>query len=102
MSLARLVGPIHPIGIELAGTDPFYPNVPYVAGAVARCIQFDGAGRRAVFGMVEELQSNAPCVTAEDGKIDSASRLLGSGGQRRAGPYVRVFGDLRNVTMQFA
>jgi len=35
MSLARIVGAIHSVGIELTGTDPLHPNVPYVAGAVA-------------------------------------------------------------------
>src|SRR5208282_2130757 len=36
MSFAGLVRAIHAVSIELTGTDPFHPNVPYVAGAIAR------------------------------------------------------------------
>jgi len=36
MSFAGFVRPIHAVSIELTGTDPFHPNVPYIAGAVAR------------------------------------------------------------------
>jgi len=36
MSFAGFVRSIHAVSIELTGTDPFHPNVPYIAGAVAR------------------------------------------------------------------
>ena len=64
MAFAGLVRPIHAVRIELTGTDPRHPDVPDVPGTVARGIQIDDPGRLCVFGMVEQLQSNA---AARDG-----------------------------------
>jgi len=36
MSLIWLVRTAHAVGIELTGADPFYPDVPYITGAVVR------------------------------------------------------------------
>ena len=52
--------------------------------------------------MVEQLQSNAAGVTAENGEINSSSPFLGSQRQRRARPNVSVLGDLRDVIVQLA
>ena len=102
MSFAGFVRAIHAVSIELTGTDPLHPNVPYVAGAVARGIQIDYPGGHCVFGMVEQLQSNAAGVTAENGEINPSSPFLGSQRQRRARPNVSALGDLRDVIMQLA
>ena len=102
MSFAGFVRAIHAVSIELTGTDPFDPNVPDVAGAVARRIQIDDPGGHCVFGMVEQLESNAAGVTAENGEIDSSLRFLGSQRQRRARPNVGALGDLRDVIVQLA
>jgi hypothetical protein len=41
-----------------------------------RRIQTDDSGRLCVFGMVEQFQSNAAGVTAEQGEIDPRSFFL--------------------------
>ena len=102
MSLAGLVSTIHTVSIALAGRDPLHPNVPYVAGAVVRCIQVDRPGGRRVFGMVKQFQSNTAGISAEDGEINSASAFLGSQGQRRTRANVRAPGDLGDVLLQLA
>ena len=71
MSFPRLVWSVQPVGIELTRTNPLNPDVPYVTAAVARGIEINDSGRHCVFGMVEQLQSNAAGVTAEEGEIDS-------------------------------
>src|SRR5664279_462652 len=54
MSFAGFVRAIHAVSIELTGTDPFHPHVPYVAGVVARGIQIDYPGGHRIFGMLEQ------------------------------------------------
>src|SRR5579872_348606 len=39
MSFPGLVRAIHPVGIELAGTNPLDPDVPHVTGTVAQRIE---------------------------------------------------------------
>ena len=102
MSFAGFVRAIHAVSIELTGTDPLHPNVPYVAGAVARSIQIDYPGGHRVFGMVKQLESNAAGVTAENGEINPSCRFLGSERQRRARPNVSALGDLRDIIVQVA
>ena len=97
-----LVRAIHAVSIELTGADPLNPNVPYIAGAVARWIQIDDPGGRCVFGMIEQLQPNAAGVTTENGEIDSSSPFLGSQRQRGARLNVGVLGGLRDETAQLA
>ncbi len=94
MSFAGFVRAIHAVSIQLTGTDPLHPNVPYVAGAVARSIQIDDPRGHRVFGMVKQLESNAAGVTAENGEINPSFRFLGSERQRRARPNVSALGDL--------
>ena len=102
MSLAGFVRAIHAVGIELTGADPLHPDVPYVAGAVARRIQIDYPGGRCVFGMVEQLQSNAAGVAAENGEINPSSPFAGPKRQRKARPNVSALGDLRDIIVQLA
>jgi len=53
-----------------------HPDMPDVPGAMPRRIQTDDSGRLCVFGMVEQFQSNAAGVTAEQGEIDPRSFFL--------------------------
>ena len=65
MSFPRLVRAIHPVGIELAGTDALNPDVPHVTGAVAQRIEINHPGRRCVYRKIKQLEPNAAGVTAE-------------------------------------
>ena len=86
MAFAGFVRAIHAVSVELTGIDSLHPDVPYIAGAVAHWIQIDYPGRLCVFGMVEQLESNAAGVAAEDGEIDPSCRFLGSQRQRQSPP----------------
>src|SRR5664279_4709066 len=97
MSFVGLVGAINAIRIKLTGTDPAYPDMPHIAGAVAGRIQLDCAGRRCVFGVVEQLQPDAAGVTAENREIDTPAEFVVSEGQRGTGANVGVLGGLRDV-----
>ena len=70
MSFLGLVRAIHPVGIELTGTNPFNPDVPHVTGAVARGIEINNSGGRCVYRKIKQLQPNAAGVTAEEGEVD--------------------------------
>src|SRR5208283_4189273 len=76
--------------------------MPYVPGAIAARIEIDYPGGRCVFGMVEQLQSDAAGVAAENCEVNAASHFLGSQGQRRTGLNVGVPRGLRDVTAQLA
>ena len=80
MSFPGLVRAVHPIGIELTGTNPLNPDVPYVTGAVARGIEINHPGGRCVCRTIKQLQPNAAGVTAEDGEVDSPLIFMGSHG----------------------
>ena len=102
MPLGGFVRPTHPVSIELTGCNPLHPNVPDVTGAVVRSIQVDGPGGHRIFGMVEELQSSAAGMAAEDGEINPTFRFSGPQRQRRAGPNLGPLGDLREIFAQVA
>ena len=73
VSVARLVWAIHTVGIKLTLNDPLYPNVPDVAGAVKSRVEIDYPAGYCVFAIVEQLQSNAAGVTAENREMNSSS-----------------------------
>ena len=80
MSFPGLVRAVHPIGIKLAGTKRFNPDVPQVTGAVAHGIEIDHSGGRCVRREIKQLQPNTAGVTAEDGEVDSPLVFMGSDG----------------------
>ena len=97
MSFAGLVRAIHPVGIELTGTNPFNPDVPHITRAVACGIEINHPGGHCVCGLIEQLEPNAAGVTAEQGKVDPSLGFMGSQRQRDAPPHFSVFGDFDDV-----
>src|ERR1019366_10613382 len=80
MSFPGLVRAVHPVGIELTGTNPLNPDVPHVTGAVARGIEINHSDGGCVYGLIKQLQPNAAGVTAEEGEVDPPPIFMGSHG----------------------
>ena len=80
MPFAGLVGAVHSVGIELTRCNSFQPYVPDIAGTVARWIEVNSHGGLRVHRVIKEFQPNTGCMAAKDGKVDSASILMGSHG----------------------
>ena len=84
MPVVGRVGSSKAKAIELAGLDPFEPDVPDVARPVSCRIENDAPGRRGVFGAVEEVETDARRVPAEDREVDTVGSQVGAERQRSA------------------
>lgn len=75
MSFAWLVRTVDAIRVELTGTNPFYPNMPHVARAIACGIEIDDLARLCIRGMLKQLQANASGIAAEESEVHSVAGL---------------------------
>ena len=92
MAFLGLVRTVHPVGIELTGTNPLNPDVPHVTRAVARGIEINHPGSCGIFGMIKQLQPNAAGVAAEEAKFTPSPDVHGfpEAMERRLRTSVRV------------
>ncbi|MDH4088590.1 MAG: hypothetical protein OEV27_12385 [Nitrospira sp.] len=102
MAVLGLIRTIHLIGIELAGTNSFKPDVPHVTGAVARKIQLHHPGGRGIVGGIKQLQPNPTGMPAEDAEVHASATGIGPQGQRHTHANIRSLADLCQIFMQQA
>jgi len=100
MALVGLVRTVHPVGVELTGTNPLKPDVPHVTRSVTRGIEINYLGRRCVCGMIKQLQPNMARVTTEQGKINACFGFMWSQGQRNSLPHLSAFRNLCYIILQ--
>ncbi len=100
MAVLGLIRAVQPVGVELAGTYSRNPDVPHVAGAIARGIQVNHPGRHRVLRMIKQLEPNATGMTAEQREVDASRGFIRSQGQRNASSNIGLFGHCGRIIMQ--